>query len=111
MTDFDDYAAKIWQKVAAKDRIRWHTSGYHIKPGQLSLDDAIEDSWESLDIIPEELGIPVSTEDWQSTYIDDPKMIAAMAKVIYGNLQQYGRYGFSSEPDWSTYAAEFVEKF
>ena len=112
MTDFDDYATKIWknEQDVARDRLRWHTSGHHIKPGQLTIDDTIEDACEALDIIPEQLGIPASTEDWQNSYMDDSRMIAAMAKVIYGNLNQHGRYGFSSEPDWSVLAADYVKE-
>ena len=65
-----DYATKIWENDSsvAKDRKRWHTSGHHIKAGQLSIDDTIEDACEALDIIPEQVRISLSTQNWQNNY-------------------------------------------
>jgi len=110
--NFDDYASKIWdnEPSVAKDRIRWHTSNYHIKAGQLTIDDTIADALEVLDIIPEEVGISVSTEEWQKKYMDDPRMIVAMAKLIYRKLNKHERYNFNHEPNWEAVAIEYMKK-
>lgn len=108
---FDDYAVKIWnnEPFIAEDRIRWHTSDYHIQPKQLTIDDAVADAHECLDVgIPEEIGIPVSIEEWYNNYFDNPKMIAAMARLIYNNLKEYGRYAFDENPDWGDVTKKYV---
>ena len=107
-----DYATKIWENDSsvAKDRKRWHTSGHHIKAGQLSIDDTIEDACEALDIIPEQVRISLSTQNWQNNYMDKPEMIAAMAKIIYKNLNQHGRYAFKQEPNWEAVTKDYVKE-
>lgn len=108
---FAEYAEKIWKNepYVSEDRLRWHSSGYHIKQGQLSVDDLVEDAAETLDIIPKEIGIPISIDEWQENYMDDPRMVAAMAKVIYGKLKKYGRYAFDEEPDLDTATEQFLK--
>lgn len=109
---FLEYAAKIWanDSSAASDRARWHTSGYHIRRGEITLEGALEDAHEMLDIIPEQCGIDVQTEEWQEKYLDDPRMIAAMAKVAYAHLRKHDRYAFSGEQDWSVAAESYLKE-
>lgn len=85
-TIFENYADQIWHHgYFAEDEKRWHSSGYHIDEGQLSIDDAIGDAHEVLD------------------------MIAAMTKEIYSQVKEYGRYAFKEEPDWNIKAKEYID--
>ncbi len=110
---FDDYADKIWSNeyYIAKDRIRWHTSNYHIESCQLTIEDVIADAHECLDITPEEIGISLSIEEWQKNCINNPKMISAMAKIIYHNLKKYGRYAFKHNPNWDVVARRYIKDY
>ena len=110
---FDEYATTIWNNApdVARDHHRWHASGHHIEPRSISIDEAVEDAHEALDIDPEELGIHVNITEWQHSYLDDPRMIAAMARVAYQGLRQYGRYAFSSEPDWEAAAIVYLKQY
>ena len=106
---FDEYARKIWQNepYVKQDRVRWHSSGYHIKEGSLNVGTAIEDAHECLDISPSECQIGLSMEEWEEV-MDDPRMIGAMARLLYSRLKRYGRYAFDNEPDWEAEARRYM---
>ncbi len=108
---YADYAQKIWKNCSdvSSDRRRWHSSGYHISENSLTIDDALEDAFEALDIIPTSCGIDIDLEVWQDRYMEDPEMLSAMASVLYNNLKRFGKYSFKDEPDWDTYARDFLE--
>ncbi|MFW5852609.1 MAG: hypothetical protein ACOCUR_01125 [Nanoarchaeota archaeon] len=110
---FTEYARLIWENdsYVAADRLRWHSSGYHIRSDSLSIDDAVEDAHEALDIIPENCNIPVSIMDWQEYFIDNPRMISTMASTIYSELKQFDRYSFREEPDWDDAAKKYIDDY
>ena len=110
-TIFEIYARQIWnQGYFSEDEIRWHTSGTHIQDNQLTIEDTIEDAWEILgSITPDEVKINISLENWNIKYIDNPEMIAAMAKEIYSQVKEYGKYAFKDEPDWNAEVKEYVD--
>ncbi len=110
--DFNDYALKIWQNDSSvrADRMRWHQSRYHIKKRSLNIEDMIEDAMEVLDISPEECNIPISIEKWQEDFMNEPKMIVVMARLIYQNLKKFGCYAFDKEPDWDEVIRDYSGK-
>jgi hypothetical protein len=107
------YAEKIWRNEAyvRPDHIRWHTSGYHIREKSLDIDTAIEDAYGCLDILPEECGIDIDIDEWQEKWMENPEMIAAMAKLLYRKLKSHGRYAFEEEPSWLSHAKRFAEAY
>ena len=116
MYDLDFYgecALKIWENHpdVAKDRVRWHSSDYHIQEKSLTVDDAVEDALEALDIDPTECQIEMPIWDWQENYLLDPKMVSAMAETIYANLAHHNRYSFDEEPNWDDEAEEYICSF
>ncbi len=107
---YRDYARRIWRNYpdVSEDRVRWHSSGYHIAKASLGIEDALEDALEALDIDPQFCGIPVAIDDWQSRYMEDPKMVSAMASLMYDRLKDFGRYSFEEAPDWESSALEML---
>ncbi len=111
-TIFEIYASQIWNYSSfAEDEKRWHSSGYHIAKNQLTIDDAIEDACEMLgSIVPDKVNITLSLEEWNTNYIDNPKMIAAMTKEIYSQLKESGRYAFKEEPNWNSKVTDYINR-
>lgn len=107
---FQEYAEKIWENDPhiAKDHLRWHTSGYHISDKSISIEDAVEDAFECLDIIPDECKIPVELNEWHNDYFDNPKMISAMASTLYSKLKTFNKYSFDEEPNWEDIAEKYL---
>lgn len=104
---YEDLANTIWAKdrSSREDRIRWHSSGHHFPERSLLVTDLFEDCMEVLDIESRLLGI--QHDVWQSNYLENPLMMAAMAKVMYENLKQYNRYSFATEPNWIAEARKY----
>jgi hypothetical protein len=104
---YEDLAQKIWDKdkSSREERIRWHTSGHHIPERSLTIVDILEDSVEFLDTEPRFINI--QPEIWQANYMENPLMIAAMAKVMFENLKQFNRYSFNTEPNWISEARKY----
>jgi hypothetical protein len=96
MDKYEEYAKKIWSKDARKDYIRWYSSGYHIDDNSISKENLYEQASESLDIIPSDIGIDVDIDKWQDEYMDDEKMVDAMAEVLYKNLKKYRKFKFEN---------------
>ncbi|MFP4656411.1 MAG: hypothetical protein ACLFNK_02425 [Candidatus Woesearchaeota archaeon] len=107
------FAENIWQNdpYNAPDRIRWHSSGYHISENSLTLEDALEDAMEALDVNPVSCGIDVDIGVWQERYLSDPGMLSAMASTIYDNLKVYGNYSFTDDVEWYKEAKRFLSGY
>lgn len=104
---YEDLANTIWRKDvnSREDRIRWHSSTYHFPEKSLLITDLFEDCMEVLDI--ESRLVDIRHDVWQLNYLQNPLMMAAMAKVMYENLKQYNRYSFEAEPNWITEARKY----
>jgi hypothetical protein len=94
---YEGLANTIWEKdrSSREDRLRWHSNGNnYFEEKSLGLTDLFEDVIEVLDIESNLVGI--SHETWQENYLQNPFMMAAMARCIYENLKQYNRYSFET---------------
>lgn len=104
-------AESIWANDPdyKNDHLRWHSSGHHIAQKSLSVADLMENAHECLLFADcEECQLDISNVELDALR-DDLQMIIAMAKVLWQNLKEYGRYAFEQEPDWEQAAKKHLE--
>lgn len=102
-------AQLIFAGEKGQDLIRLHKT--RVPKKSITLDIAIEEAHETLDIDPEEYYVPLSIDVWQEAMLDNPMMIVAMAKVLFTKLKKYGCYEFDQEPDWKKAAIQYIKYF
>lgn len=110
--DYDKLASQIWEDdYIQENQTKRHKDKYYISPKSITVEEAMADGHKVLDIRPEFCGIDIEVEEWQEKFMDDPRMIAAMAKLLWQKLKRYGKYAFNEEPDWLASAKEYLSNY
>ena len=111
MPTTEELAELIWDNDPdyKRDHLRWHSSGHHIASKSLDVAALMENAHECLELTDcEQCLLGISWEEWEALQ-NDPQMIIAMAKVLWRNLKEYGRFAFANEPSWQQAVKQYLE--